>query len=154
MNVHSGIALLTSFSPRLPPSCHPLFQSYMLLFTLQLYRHEFDAAARTSHEAWAGAKTVYPYGHPVRAVLAATIARLACVPPDRASAEDELEYWSDGGRLSGVNLLIEAVKECEVGFGSEDGGGLIGTELRALIREQEEGMAMSGRVSRAQSGCA
>ena len=45
-----------------------------------------------------------------------------------------------------MRLMVEALKECEVGFGKKEGGGEVGRKLRALVRDQEEGMEMGRRV--------
>ena len=142
-------SLTTSFVPPLAPSSYPLFQSYSLLLTLQLHSQEFSLAAQTALLARRGASKLYPYGHPVRSILSTTIAQLASIPPANPSPEEDLKYWSNlKDRTSGLKMMVEALKECEIGFGKKEGGGQVGKKLRALIRDQEEGIEMGRKVMR------
>jgi len=45
-----------------------------------------------------------------------------------------------------LKLMVEALKECEVGFGRKEGGEEVGRRLRELVRDQEEGMEMGRRI--------
>ncbi|GAA5964675.1 hypothetical protein JCM3765_004349 [Sporobolomyces pararoseus] len=142
-------SLTTSFVPPLAPSAYPLFQSYSLLLTLQLHSQEFSSAAQTALSAWKGASNLYPYGHPVRSILSTTIAQLASIPPVNPSPEKDLKYWSNlKDRTNGLKMMVEALKECEIGFGKKEGGGQVGKKLRALIRDQEEGIEMGRKLMR------
>ncbi|GAA5900110.1 hypothetical protein JCM5296_002059 [Sporobolomyces johnsonii] len=149
------ISSLTSLSPPFAPSSYPLLHAYQLQLTLQLHAHDFPSALQSAHFAWQGATLIYPFGHPVRAVLSTTIARLSVMAPpsDSSSPETDLAYWSNlGQRTRGLAMLVEALKEVEVAFGKAEGGGEMGRAVRALIRDQEEGMAMAQKVGRAMRG--
>jgi hypothetical protein len=122
-----------------------LFQAHSLLLTLQLHSQNFTGAAETALSAWKGAQKLYVYGHPVRSILSTTIAQLASVSPSNPSPEEDLRYWSNlKDRSNGLRMMVEALKECEIGFGK--GGGEVGKKLRALIRDQEEGIEMARKV--------
>lgn len=43
-------------------------------------------------------------------------------------------------------MMVEALRECEVGFGK--GGGEVGKKLRELVRDQEEGIEMARKLLR------
>ncbi|CEQ40962.1 SPOSA6832_02648 [Sporobolomyces salmonicolor] len=149
------ISSLTSISPPFAPSSYPLLHAYQLQLTLQLHAHDFPSALQSAHFAWQGATLIYPFGHPVRAVLSTTVARLAVMAPssESSSPEADLAYWSNlGQRARGVAMLVEALKEVEVAFGKVEGGGEMGKAVRELLRDQEEGMAMARKVGRAMRG--
>ncbi|GAA5910028.1 uncharacterized protein JCM6883_000528 [Sporobolomyces salmoneus] len=148
-NLLKLISSLIFISPSLSPSSHPLFQAYSLLLTLHLHDHKFNLARRMALPAWTGACELYPYGHPVRAILSTTMARLVSIPPQNPSPQEDLQYWSDiGKRSNGLRMMVESLKQCEIGFGKKDGGGQVGSKLRQLIRDQEEGIEMGRRVAR------
>ncbi|GAA6009589.1 hypothetical protein JCM10207_004115 [Rhodosporidiobolus poonsookiae] len=138
-------------TPPLAPSSHPLFSSLQLLLTLQLHAGAFSLALPTARQAWLGASTLYPPSHPVRAVLLSTLARLETIPPPPdAGPAAEIAYWSDeAARARGIARLAQAVREAEGAFGKESAGGEMGRRLRALLRDQEEGVAMARRVRQA-----
>ncbi|GAA5874153.1 hypothetical protein JCM16303_005755 [Sporobolomyces ruberrimus] len=147
INLSNLISSLTSFSPRLSPTSYPLHQAYTLLLTLQLHSQDFSSASATAQLAWRGATKLYSYGHPVRCILSTTIARLASTPPSTTSPEEDLRYWSNlKDRSLGVRMMVEALRECEVGFGK--GGGEVGKKLRELVRDQEEGIEMARKLLR------
>ncbi|GAA5919477.1 hypothetical protein JCM1841_002222 [Sporobolomyces salmonicolor] len=149
------ISSLTSISPPFAPSSYPLLHAYQLQLTLQLHAHDFPSALQSAHFAWQGATLIYHFGHPVRAVLSTTVARLAVMAPssESSSPEADLAYWSNlGQRARGVAMLVEALKEVEVAFGKVEGGGEMGKAVRELLRDQEEGMAMARKVGRAMRG--
>ncbi|BGP19589.1 hypothetical protein JCM10213_009318 [Rhodosporidiobolus nylandii] len=154
---HLITALTTALSPTPPlaSSSYPLLPALQLLLTLQLHASLFPAALATAKQAWSGAQRIYPYGHPVRAVLLSTLARLETVPPPpEAGPQAELAYWGDeGARAKGILRIVEAIKEAEVAFGKEGtGGGEMGRKLRELVKDQEEGVAMARRVRAAGRG--
>ncbi|GAA5972982.1 hypothetical protein JCM11641_000350 [Rhodosporidiobolus odoratus] len=135
-------------SPALAPSSHPLLPALQLLLTLQLDASLFSAAVATAQRAWSGVSLIYPYGHPTRALLLSTIARLESVPPaPELGPQAELAYWAnEGERVKGILRLVEAVKEVEVAFGKEGQGGEMGRRLRGLVKDQEEGVEMGRKM--------
>ncbi|GAA5853074.1 hypothetical protein JCM8547_000191 [Rhodosporidiobolus lusitaniae] len=151
---HALTGLTTSLlpNPALAPSSHPFLSILQLLLTLQLHSSSFSSALSTAHRAWRGVRLVFPSGHPVRAVLLSTLARLYTVPPPpEEGLGAELAYWSDGAkRREGMGRLVEALKEAETAFGKEGNGREMGRRLRALIRDQEEGISMARRVHEAE----
>ncbi|GAA5826845.1 hypothetical protein JCM5353_005417 [Sporobolomyces roseus] len=147
ISLSNAISSLTSISPRLSPSAYPLSQALQLSTTLHLSSSSFALASQSAQSAWRGASLLYPYGHPVRSISSTTIARLASIAPSDPSPEEDLRYWTNlKERSLGLRLMVEALKECEVGFGKKEGGGEVGRKLRALVRDQEEGMEMGRRV--------
>ena len=104
-----------------------------------------QAGERTSQNEISTA--LYPAGHPQRAVLLATLARLLCQdavlgldslvrsvtralawPPIHLDAPDAR------GRLAQA-ALVQALQEAMVAFGKETGGGAIGAEIRESLGE-------------------
>ncbi|GAA6014676.1 hypothetical protein JCM11491_000190 [Sporobolomyces phaffii] len=153
INLSNSISSLGSFSPALSPASYPLFHASSMALTLQIHSRDFATAFRTALSAWHGATQLYSYGHPVRCILSSTIAQLAAIPPADPTPEADLEYWSNlKDRTAGLRMMVEALKECEIGFGTSKGGGggggQVGAKLRRLIRDQEEGIAMARKVAR------
>ena len=90
---------------------------------------------------------LYPAGHPQRAVLLATLARLLCQDAvlgldslvrsvTRALAWPPIHLDAPGarGRLAQA-ALVQALQEAMVAFGKETGGGAIGAEIRESLGE-------------------
>lgn len=153
INLSNSISSLGSFSPALSPASYPLFHANSMALTLQIHSRDFATASRTALSAWHGATQLYSYGHPVRCILSSTIAQLAAIPPADPNPEADLEYWSNlKDRTAGLRMMVEALKECEIGFGTSTGGGggggQVGAKLRRLITDQEEGIAMARKVAR------
>lgn len=69
-----------------------------------------------------GAKDVYTYGHPAAAIVAAEMAKTCALPCEGTDVGEGLKR--------SLRVLGEAIKQCEVGFGT--GGGLVGKEMRWL----------------------
>ncbi|BGP27287.1 hypothetical protein JCM10295v2_006251 [Rhodotorula toruloides] len=143
-------------SPPLAPSAYPLFSARQLLLALHLDAHRFDEAVDTACAALLGSDIIYHFGHPVRAVLRTTHARLRTVPPD-APPEDgdaQLKWWIDlEARQKGRQLLAAAHEEVVTAFGtariegSPVPGGEMGKLLADLIEDQDRGIRFSSIVA-------
>ncbi|BGP34992.1 hypothetical protein JCM10296v2_006816 [Rhodotorula toruloides] len=151
-------SLTTSLSPSLPfaPSAYPLFSARQLLLALHLNAHRFDRAIDTAAAALAGADLIYPFGHPVRAVLRTTHVRLKTVVPECTAEEPDiqLKWWLDlEARQQGRELLVAAHEEVVTAFGtakiggSSVPGGEMGRMLTDLIEDQDRGIRFSSIVA-------
>ncbi|GAA5913058.1 hypothetical protein JCM6882_005550 [Rhodosporidiobolus microsporus] len=153
---HLITSLTTSLSPSPPlaASTYPLLPAYQLLLTLQLHSSLFSTAHFTALTAYRGASLLYPPSHPVLAVLLSTLARLETIPPPaEAGPAAEMAYWGDEPRRAkGIARVVRAIQEAEGAFGRKSGGGEMEKRLRALLRDQEEGVAMARKVRAAGMG--
>ncbi|BGP11010.1 hypothetical protein JCM10049v2_006904 [Rhodotorula toruloides] len=147
-------SLTTSLTPVPPfaPSAYPLFSARQLLLALHLDAHRFEQAIDTAAAALAGAGLIYAFGHPVRAVLRTTHARLSTVPPDTPpeDGDAQLRWWLDlEARQKGRQLLVAAHEEVVTAFGtariggSSVPGGEMGRMLTELIEDQDRGIRFS-----------
>ncbi|KAJ8292099.1 Histone-lysine N-methyltransferase ASHR1 [Rhodotorula toruloides] len=151
---HIVDSLTTSLAPSPPfaPSADPLFSARQLLLALHLDAHRFDKAIATAADALAGADLIYAFGHPVRAVLRTTLARLKTVVPECTAEEPDiqLKWWLDlEARQKGRDLLVAAHEEVVTAFGtariggSSVPGGEMGRMLTDLIEDQDRGIRSS-----------
>ena len=87
----------------------------------------FPAALSTALRASDGARRIYGEGHPVRALLRTTTARLRTMPPplDAAHPEAEERYWGNvAAREEARGELVGALREVEVAFGDRTATGV------------------------------
>ena len=135
----------------LTPSCHPLLAvmrlyQELLIATLSesLTQEALDDAIRTSAKYVAGLSAILPVGHPVRGVALAELGKLLAVdepaPPTDPSASLDRFPPSGSARLKLAHeTLVRAREELLIGFGTDNGGGLVGREVReAIVRLEKE----------------
>lgn len=144
-----------SSTPSLAPSAHPVLPALQLLLTLQLHAQAFPAALSTALRASDGARRIYGEGHPVRALLRTTTARLRTMPPplDAAHPEAEERYWGNvAAREEARGELVGALREVDVAFGDRTAtgvgvkGGEMARALRDLVADQEQGIVVARRM--------
>ena len=111
-----------------------------------LTQQVLDDTIRTTAKYSAGLSSVLPKGHPVRGVALAELGKLLAVdeptPPEDAGTPQGQSRFPPSGpaRLKlAYETLVKAREELIVGFGTDNGGGLVGKEVRkAIVRLEKE----------------
>lgn len=149
--VSNMIPILTS--AKLTPSCHPLLamtrlHQELLIAALSdsVTQDLLDDTIRTAARYSAGLTSVLPMGHPVRGVALAELGKLLAVdepspPEDISSPQNQSRFPPSGpARLKlAYETLVRARDELVIGFGTDNGGGLVGKEVReAIVRLEKE----------------
>lgn len=144
------IPILTSTG--LTPSAHPLLaltrlhQSLLISsLPLPLTQESLDEAVRAATQSTTGLSAVLQKGHPVRSVAITELGKLLAVdePEPRQSTsavEAALIYPPTGpARLNlAFETLVRARDELLIGFGTVNGGGQVGKEVREIIVSLEK----------------
>ncbi|KZT66576.1 SET domain-containing protein [Daedalea quercina L-15889] len=135
----------------LTPSCHPLlavtrlYQELLIASLAEsMTQAALDETIRTSARYVAGLTAVLPAGHPVRGVALAELGKLLAV--DELSSPSDMDGSakrfppSGSARLKLAHeTLVKARDELLIGFGTDNGGGLVGREVReAIVRLEKE----------------
>lgn len=132
--------LLTSYSTisHFSPSSHPSLANLQTFLSTLLHTQSFVPALPVAMTVYNALTTLHPLGHPTRAIALAALGKLRIVGTNEG---DEERYWRDEqGLLQTVQVLVQGLKEVEDSFGK---GGVLGAELRELIRQTEEGLKMT-----------
>ncbi|TFY69850.1 hypothetical protein EVJ58_g175 [Rhodofomes roseus] len=138
-------------SAGLAPSCHPLLamarlHQELLIASLpeSMTQETLDDTIRTAARYAAGVSAILPVGHPVRGVALAELGKLLAVdepsPPSNMAGSADRFPPSGSARLKLAHeTLVRAREELLIGFGTDNGGGLVGREAReAIVRLEKE----------------
>ncbi|OBZ77393.1 N-lysine methyltransferase SMYD2 [Grifola frondosa] len=143
------LPILTSAG--LTPSCHPLLALTRLHLELliaslssALTQDCLDETIRTAGMYSAGLTLLLPKGHPVRGIALGELGKLLAVDepsPATDPSKDSTKFPPSGPpRLKlAYEYLVRAYDELIIGFGRQNGGGQVGSQIReAIVRLEKE----------------
>jgi hypothetical protein len=135
-------------SARLTPSCHPLLtltrlhqELLMASFTPDLSQDLLDRTVEAAANYSAGVTSILAHAHPIRAAALAELGKLLAadeIAPREPSTASR--YPPSGPRRlkMAYETLIKAHEELMIGFGTVNGGGSMGGEVREILVRLEK----------------
>ena len=142
------IPILTS--AKVLPSSHPLLaltrlrQSLLLAaFPPNLTQDALDELLRASSASVTGLTTVFPPGHPTRALALAELGKLLAVdePAPRPAGASAFPPSGPARLRLACETLIRARDELLISFGDRNDGGEVGREIREMVVRVERELA-------------
>ncbi|WFD20605.1 hypothetical protein MCAP1_002852 [Malassezia caprae] len=148
-------AMLPRISAVVPPSHYAMWTLVHAAHVLAIERCDWDEATQLTMLLCAGMQargardepsTLYPAGHPQRAVLLATLGRLLLqeapsTPSPLLARTVPMPTTPEARARLAHTVLRQALTEAERGFGSRTRGGWVAESVRASLRNVEQACA-------------
>ena len=146
-------ALLPRLSAVVPPSNYAMWTLVHAAHVLAIERRDWDEATQLTMLLCAGMQargardepsSLYPEGHPQRAVLLATLGRLllqeaSSSPSPLLARPVPMPTTPEARALLAHDVLQQALAEAQCGFGSRTHGGWVAESVRESLRNIEQG---------------
>lgn len=150
-------ALLPRLSAVVPPSHYAMWTLVHAAHVIAIERHDWDEACQLTMLLCAGMQargartepsSLYPVGHPQRAVLLATLGRLllqaelTSTPSPLLARPVPLPPSKEVRAQLAHDVLQQALREAQLGFGSRTRGGWVAESVRDSLQNLERAWAV------------